>query len=278
MKILVTGSGSQLTEPFARAAGPRGHDLTSLTHAELDIRDVDAVRKAADGFDAIVNFAAANAVDACEQDPILAYEGNMYGPLCLARAATDVDATLVHFSTDFVHGGLDDPPAYLDEDVEAKPVNVYGHSKLMGEEAVLLASTRHYVLRTSWVIGDRFLDFIRTKIDAGEFPLPPTGHACPAVAQDLVAVVVRLLEENRPYGRYNVVNPPAVDRPILTRALVEALGGDPDIVVLGEDTRPAPRPEHSPLAIDKLAAIGIEMPPWRDSVQAFIAGEPSALL
>lgn len=231
------------------------------------------------GFDAVVNFAAANNVDACEQDAILAYEGNLRGPLYLARAAADAGATIVHFSTDFVHGGLQDPPAYLDEDVEARPVNVYGHSKLMGEEAVLLTSDAHYVLRTSWVIGDRFLDAVRDRIAEGRFALPPVGFACPAIAQDLVAAVLRLLENRLPYGRYNVVNPPATGRPELIRALVEGLGGDPAIIEIGTaDTRPAARPRHSPLAVDRLAAVGIDMPAWPGSLDRFLTGRPSEVL
>ncbi len=201
----------------------------------------------------------------------------MRGPLGIARAAADAGATVVHYSTDFVHGGLDNPPDYLDEEVEAIPVNVYGHSKLMGEDAVMLASDQNYVLRTSWVIGESFLDIVRQKIDEGKFGLPPVGFACPAIARDLVAATIRLLEDGAPYGLYNAANPPATDRPALSRALVEELGGDPDIVVVGEDTRPAPRPAHSPLAVEKLASVGIDMPPWRESLRSYLAGEPSPI-
>lgn len=278
MRVLITGSGSQLTDPLTRSLGPRGHTVEALPHASLDICDLEAGRAAVDGFDAVVNLAAANSVDGCESDPVLAYNGNCLGPMQLARASRDAGAAFVHFSTDFVHGGLDDPPDYFSEDTPAAPVNVYGHSKLLGEAAVAAVGGRHYVLRTSWVIGERFLSYVRDSIGQGKLQIPPVGHASPAIAQDLAAVVVRLLEDNAEPGLYNAANPPATDRPALLRAIVQELGGDPDIVVLGEDTRPAARPAHSALGVPRLASVGIEMPPWQESLRRFVAGEPSLLL
>lgn len=277
MRVAVTGAGSQLTAPLSVALERAGHVVTALTHAQLDICDLDAVGPAVTGHDAVVNLAAANSVDGCEQDPMSAYEGNTLGPMVLARAARDAGAQFVTFSSDFVHGGLPDPPDYLDEAVEAIPVNVYGHSKLLGEEAVDAVGGRAYVLRTSWVVGERFLDGVRANIETGKVALPAGGHACPAIAQDLCEVVRILLEGDAPYGLYNVVNPPRTERPALLEAIVTELGGDPSIVSVGPDTRPAPRPAYSPLAVGKLASVGIEMPPWRDSLHRFVAAKPSPL-
>lgn len=277
MRILVTGSGSQLTAPLTTLLAARGHTSETASHAELDICDLEADRAAVAGFDTVVNLAAANSVDACEADPMLAYDGNCLGPMQLARAAREAGATMVHFSTDFVHGGLESPPEYYVEATPPAPVNVYGHSKQLGEAAVAAAGGRHYVLRTSWVIGDRFVGYVRDSIEKGKLQIPPVGHACPAVAADLVAVTVRLLEADAPSGLYNVANPPATDRPALLRTLVSLLGGDPDIVVLGEDTRPAARPTHSALGVDKLAGLGLHMPAWQDSLQRYLSGEPSSL-
>lgn len=277
MRVLVTGAGSQLTAPLTDSLTAKGHTTTPLSHAELDIRDLGAVAAALSGHDAVVNLAAANSVDDCEKDPISAYEGNTLGPMILAAASRDAGAQLVTISSDFVHGGLAEPPEYLDETVDALPVNVYGHSKLLGERAVAAAGGKAYVLRTSWVIGERFLDNVRANIAAGKVGLPAGGHACPALAQDLCEVIRILLEGDAPFGLYNVVNPPRTDRPALLEAIVAELGGDPAIVTVGPDTRPAPRPTYSPLGVGKLADIGIMMPPWRESLHGFVAGERSAL-
>lgn len=278
MRVLVTGAGSQLTAPLTSSLERSGHEVFTLSHADLDICDLEAVDAAVPGHDAVVNLAAANAVDGCEENPVAAYEGNTLGPMVLARAARDAGSRLVTISSDFVHGGLNDPPEYLDETVEARPVNVYGHSKLLGERAVDAVGGRAYVLRTSWVIGDRFLGGVRANIKAGKVGLPAGGHACPALAQDLCEVIRMLLECDAPYGLYNVVNPPRTDRRALLEAIVAELGGDPSIVTVGPDTRPAPRPAYSPLGVAKLAALGIEMPPWRESLHRFVTGQPSALL
>jgi len=280
MRVLITGAGSQLTAPLTATFERTGHEVTALSHADLDIRDLAAVGAAVSagpGYGAVVNLAAANSVDGCEQDPVSAYEGNTLGPMVLARTARDAGAQFVTFSSDFVHGGLAQPPEYLDETTEAVPVNVYGHSKLLGERAVDAIGAHAYVLRTSWVVGERFLDGVRSSIEAGKVGLPEGGHACPAVAADLCEVVRILLEGDAAPGLYNVVNPPRTDRPALLEAIVSELGGDPSIVTVGPDTRPAPRPAYSPLGVSKLASLGIEMPPWREALHRFAAGEPSPL-
>lgn len=277
MKVIVTGAGSQLAGPLTETLARRGHGVRALTHHQLDICDLEGATRAAAGYDTIVNLAAANSVDGCEADPVSAYTGNTLGPLTLARVARDAGMKYVTVSTDFVHGGLPDPPEYLDEQVEVRPLNVYGHSKFVGEEAVQAVGGRCYVLRTSWVVGERFLDFVRKGMSAGEIGLPAGGHACPALAHDLCEVIRILLETDAPVGLYNVVNPPRTDRRALLEAIVSQLGGDPSIVKVGPDTRPAPRPAYSPLSTAKLERLGIRMPPWRESLHGLVHGVPSPL-
>jgi len=284
MHVLITGAGSQLTAPLTASLKQRGHTVKALSHAELDITD-DAtalgVLRETPTTDAVVNCAAANAVDRCETDPIWAYEGNMRGPLQLGQAAREVGAQYVTISSDFVHGtlpsGMPLEATPLHEDLPAHPVNVYGHSKLMGEEAVLALQSQAYVLRTSWVVGERFLDHVRKQISQGAVRLPQGGHACPTIAADLCEVIALLLDRDIPHGLYHVTNPPAVERPALLREIVTCLDADPDLVTVGEDTRPAPRPVYSALATGKLATHKIEMPDWRDSLRHFVNGKPSPL-
>ncbi|HEX6213027.1 MAG TPA: sugar nucleotide-binding protein, partial [Methylomirabilota bacterium] len=132
MTYLVTGAAGQLGSTFMRRlrAGPA---VTGVTRAELDLTDHQAVLDTVARVrpDVIVNCAAYNAVDQAEDDVRAALAVNAFGVQSLASAAGQVDATLVHYSTDFVFDGTASAP-YV-EDAPANPASVYGQSKLVGE-------------------------------------------------------------------------------------------------------------------------------------------------
>ncbi len=152
MRIAVTGAGGGLGRAFL-ATCPSHHDVAAFTHRELDIGDHDAVMQAIVPLapDLIVNAAAVTNVDACERDPERAYRDNALGPQSLALAARTCDATLLQVSTDYVFDGTKGSP--YDEVDQPDPLNVYGRSKLAGEEHVRRITPRHLVVRTAYVFG-----------------------------------------------------------------------------------------------------------------------------
>lgn len=168
MKIFVTGCNGQL----GRAVNLQYKDDPNITFvntdvADLDITKVDDVISAvkAEKPDVIVNCAAHTAVDACETDWDNAYRINAIGPRNLSLAANEVNAKLVHISTDYVFDGKGTRP-YTEFDAVA-PQGAYGKTKLAGEEFVKAFANRYFIIRTAWLYGDG-KNFVKTMLRLSE--------------------------------------------------------------------------------------------------------------
>jgi dTDP-4-dehydrorhamnose reductase len=161
MRVLVLGGG-QIAKAVAAAAPPQ-HEIAIRTHAELDIVEETAVPRELARFKAdwIVNGAAYTAVDLAEDEPAKATSVNDTAVALLVRAALAARSRLLHLSTDFVFDG-ESNRAYLPWD-SAKPLNIYGASKLGGERHVIDGGTG-IVLRTSWVYGMEGKNFVLTML------------------------------------------------------------------------------------------------------------------
>jgi dTDP-4-dehydrorhamnose reductase len=161
MRVLVLGGG-QIAKAVAAAAPPQ-HEIAIRTHAELDILDETALTSELSRFKAdwIVNGAAYTAVDLAEDEPAKAISVNDTAVASLVRAALAARSRLLHLSTDFVFDG-ESNRAYLPSD-SAKPLNIYGASKLGGEHHVIDGGTG-IVLRTSWVYGAEGKNFVLTML------------------------------------------------------------------------------------------------------------------
>jgi len=158
-RILLLGAGGRLGAAMAAALRAPGlaPDLVlhapSRTELALDPARPAALRRCLDACapTVVVNCIAASDVDACERDPALAHALNAALPAQLARAARACDARLIHFSTDYVFDGTLRRPCR--EDDAARPLSVYGASKLAGEQAIAAADARHWIFRVSWLYG-----------------------------------------------------------------------------------------------------------------------------
>ncbi|SDY32257.1 dTDP-4-dehydrorhamnose reductase [Nitrosomonas sp. Nm33] len=167
MKILLFGKNGQVGWELQRSLQPLGEvvaldrssqeycgNLTDLAGIAQTVRAVAP--------DVIVNAAAYTAVDRAESEPDLAYQINAEAPAILAQEAQRMNAWLVHYSTDYVFDGSGDRP-WSESDLPS-PLNVYGQTKLQGEEAIRSAGCRHLIFRTSWVYAARGNNFAKTML------------------------------------------------------------------------------------------------------------------
>jgi dTDP-4-dehydrorhamnose reductase len=209
MKIAVVGAGGLVGKEFTRQFSSK-HRVLSLTHSNLDITDVRAVRRVffAELPELVINCAVVG-VDACELDPAAAWSVNVVGAANLATAAADIDAEFVQLSSNFVFDGKREPNSFYTVKDRPNPINVYGQTKLAGERAVIAASRRCFVVRTSWVFGvgkENFVSTVARSLHAAKKTRAITDvWANTTYVRDLVSRVVEILSR-RHYSVYHVVN------------------------------------------------------------------------
>lgn len=168
MKILLLGPDGQVGWELQRALAPLGGVIALGRHGPDglvgDLAQPSALAATARRLrpDVIVNAAAYTAVDRAEQDPATAFAVNGEAPGVLAGVARELDAWLLHYSTDYVFDGSGSRP-WTEDDVP-RPLSVYGRSKRAGEEAILGSGCRHLILRTSWVHAARGDNFAHTML------------------------------------------------------------------------------------------------------------------
>lgn len=194
MKLVVLGTGGRLGAALMRAYRDK-FDVTGFSHAQLDLSNLDGVRRklSTTSFDVLVNAAGFTNVDLCETERDRAFLINAEAPGVLAELCSAKDAKLIHFSTDYVFDGEQRSP-YTEED-EANPISIYGESKLAGEKNVLAADDRHLVVRVSWVFGpDRpsFIDAMIKRAQENEkIDAIADKFSTPTYTQDIAAMLPR---------------------------------------------------------------------------------------
>jgi dTDP-4-dehydrorhamnose reductase len=224
--------------------------------------------------DAIVNCSAYTNVDGAEDDPRAALAVNAWAPRAMARAAAEVDATLVHFSSDFVFDGETSRP-YTEDDTP-NPRGVYAMSKLLGEWFAA-ETARHYVLRVESLFGGRraksSIDAIADGIQAGRPVRAFVDRVVsPSFVDDVVAVTRTLLDQRPDAGVYHCVNSGHATWVTLAREIAQ-LADRPDAPIeavrLADAKLRAPRPLFAAMANDKLRAAGIALPSWQDALSRY---------
>ena len=159
--ILLSGANGQLGWELNHTLSPQ-YEVHALERSKLDLTNSKQIRQRVSEIkpDIIINAAAYTAVDKAEQEPELAFAVNAEAPAILAEEAARIDASLIHYSTDYVFDGSGTQP-WREEDRPA-PLNVYGKSKLAGEQAIKASAVPHLIFRTSWVYGAHGHNFVKT--------------------------------------------------------------------------------------------------------------------
>lgn len=276
MTVLVTGAQGQLGSTIVERLSA-SHHVTPLNHADLELTDHAAVGETVTAArpDVIVNCAAYNDVDGSEDDPEVAFAVNAFAVRSLARAARAIDATLVHFSTDFVFDGRTDQP--YTEEAAANPQSVYAMSKLVGEW--FASDARCYVLRVESLFGGERPQTFRGSLDrmARSVLEEKAIHAfsdrtvSPSYVHDVAGATAALLTLQPAPGLYHCVGSGSATWLEVATELARRLGRPADISPIRLADRPlkAARPAYCALSNAKLASVGIAMPTWQDAVTRY---------
>ncbi len=272
MKVLVIGAAGQLGQAMAARLSIE-HEVVRAVRADVDITAhgplMEFVQRVAP--QAIVNCASYNDVDGSESRQQHAFAVNAFAPRTLARAAEALDATLIHYGTDFVYAGTALQP-YAEEDLP-EPQSVYAQSKLVGEWMVA-DWRKHYVLRVESLFGGTLakssVDRIVAAVRAGaEAPVFFDRVTSPSFIDDVVGASVHVLRSSAPFGLYHCVNTGHTTWLDLGREIARVLGrSDAALKPLSVNdvNFAAPRPRYAALSNRKLAAAGFDMPTWQDAI------------
>ena len=284
MKALVVGARGRLGSAVVHEF--RAHtDVVALARSDLDITDEARVlaRVTSESPDLIINCAAYNAVDDAQDDPMTALRVNAFGVRALARVAAAVDATLVHYGSDFVFDGRTDRP-YVESD-QPNPQSVYAMSKLLGEWFAADAP-RQYVLRVESLFGQTgsgraggSVAMIVARLKAGEeVPVFADRTVSPTHVVDAAAATRAIIERALPSGVYHCVNSGHCTWLELAEEAARMLGRRPRLKPITLDSVPlrAPRPRYSALSNETLASFGVTLPNWRDALSRSLAVGSSA--
>jgi dTDP-4-dehydrorhamnose reductase len=269
MRVLVTGAAGQLGSTIVRRLSNR--EVVALTRQQLDITDDTATLRAVEAArpDVIINCSAFNDVDGAEQQARTALEVNGFGVLALAHAARAVNATLVHYSTDFVFDGEAESP-YVETDAPS-PTSTYGASKLLGEWFARDAP-RAYILRVESLFGgspatssiDKIIDAIAHRRPARVFV---DRTVTPSYVEDVAAATEHLVGAPAS-GLYHCVNSGTTTWLGIGEEIARLVGIDAELVPvrMAEVRLVARRPKYCALSNEKLREAGIEMPTWQDAL------------
>lgn len=278
-QILIIGANGQLGKAL-QAKYPKAKAVDRDT---FDMTDWDMLSKYDwSGVDVILNAAAYTNVDGAQapEGRQAAWKINATGAGYLSKIATQHDITLVHVSSEYVFDGTKTPHT---EDEPFTPLGVYAQTKAAGDIAVSIAP-KHYIVRTSWLIGDG-PNFVRTMMGLAAKNISPSvvGDQIGRLTftDTLVDAIHHLLQTKSAYGTYNVSNDgqPASWADI-TRTIFKELGRD-DLQVTDTTTEDyfankpesAPRPKQSAMDLDKIKGTGLALRDWHDDLHQYIQAE-----
>ncbi len=277
MRILVTGAAGRLGSRLVEGLGQ--HEVIGADVAEFDIASYDDTRRFVREAqpELIIHPAAWTDVDGCARDPEQAIRVNGFGAQHAALAAAERGAAILYVSSNEVFSGQAKAP-YREYDTTA-PVNPYGYSKWVGEQAVMRVNPRHYVVRTAWLFahgGKNFIQVMLNAAAAGKALRVVTNEiANPTYNDDLAEAMIRLVETER-FGIYHFVNEGAASRYQFARYVLDQAGyADTPIQPISSQMwqRASTPPEYAPLANLAGKTVGITLRPWREAVDAFLERE-----
>lgn len=289
IKILLTGKNGQVGWELQRTLAPLG-EIVAVDREEMDLADPDSIRGMIRRIrpNLIINAAAYTAVDRAESESDLAAAVNGVAPGIMAEEAKRLNAAIVHYSTDYVFDGTG-KRAYAEDDAP-NPLNVYGRTKLAGEQAIRAAGAPHLILRTSWVYGVRGKNFLLTvlnlsrardelKIVNDQFGVPTWSRMLAEMTSQILAqAFTPLSRQTVPIqdvsGIYHAVSAGATSwhgfaAKILEYAAGHVLPATPKLLPIPTSGYPLPaaRPRNSCLSNEKLMrTYGLTIPPWEESL------------
>ena len=272
MKVLITGASGQLGFDAAKLLTAKGIPYLGVSSKELDITGRDGVLRMFSGYrpDAVLHCAAYTKVDLAEDEPERCMRVNAEGTRNIALASREIGAKMLYVSTDYVFPGTGEKPWEADD--PTGPLNVYGRSKLAGEQAVRELLERYFIVRTSWVIGEHGNNFVKTMLrlaeDHDHLRVVDDQIGSPTFTADLAPLLCDMIETEK-YGVYHATNEGYCSWAELAEAVFRLSGKHVAVEHVSTEAYGAKalRPKNSRLSKASLDAAGFtRLPGWEASL------------
>lgn len=285
MKILLFGKAGQLGWELNQLLASLG-EVTAFSSKELDVKNFVQLKNTINTVkpNLIINAAAYTAVDKAEQEPELAMQINAHAPTVMAECAKKLNAVFIHYSTDYVFDGKKNIP-YTEKDL-TKPLNVYGKSKMDGEQAIGQIGGVHLILRTSWVYSLRGENFVTKVLSwAGKktrLQIVTDQIGNPTWSRALAQITKQMIEQGKlnsldyfssKSGIYHLGGSGSVSRfdfakVILRLSATGKLGAEVEPALTSDFPTPAIRPLDTRLNCNKFeSTFDLQLPHWKQSLQ-----------
>ncbi len=274
--ILVTGITGQLGHDVVKELERRGEDFIGTTRNEIDL----TTEEGAKSFilekkpEVVIHCAAYTAVDKAEEEAELALTVNGMGTRRIAEACREIGAKMLYVSTDYVFGGEGTEPYEIHD--EKNPINIYGTSKLLGENSVAAILRDYFIVRISWVFGANGKNFVKTMLELGKrrrkLQIVDDQIGSPTYTADLAPLLVDMVHSDK-FGIYHATNEGFCSWAEFAEEIFKQVGKKINIekIPSADYPTPAKRPLNSRLSKKSLDDAGFNrLPDWQDAVRRFL--------
>ena len=275
--ILVTGITGQLGFDVTKELERRGENFIGTTKKELDLSKPDEVKNfiIEKKPSTVIHCAAYTAVDKAESEAELALTVNGLATRKIAEACREIGAKMLYVSTDYVFGGDGETPYEISD--EKAPQNIYGKSKLLGEDSVIALLRDYFIVRISWVFGINGKNFVKTMLNFDKrrkkISVVNDQIGSPTYTADVAPLLVDMINSDK-YGIYHATNEGFCSWAEFAEEIFKQAGREITVekIPTSDYPTPAKRPFNSRLSKKTLDEAGFKrLPSWQDAVTRFLA-------
>ncbi len=275
MKVLVSGANGQLGYDVVKELQKQNIECCGATRKDFDIVNFEATEKFITNYmpDVVIHCAAYTAVDKAENEQGLCYFVNASATENIAQICKKIDAKMVYISTDYVFDGRKD--GFYEVDDKPNPINIYGRTKLLGEQAVQKILNKYFIVRISWVFGEHGNNFVKTMLRLGkerkELNVVADQYGSPTYTADLAPLLIEMIKTDK-YGIYHATNEGICSWAEFAEEIFKVAEMNVKVNHIATDEYPtkAKRPVNSRLSKEKLDKYFHKLPFWEISLEKFI--------
>lgn len=276
MKVLVTGANGQLGYDVVKELQKQNIECCGATRQDFDIVDFEATENFIKNYmpDAVIHCAAYTAVDKAEDEQELCYLVNASATENIAEICKKINAKMLYISTDYVFDGTKD--GFYKVDDKPNPINVYGKTKLLGEQAVQKILDKYFIVRISWVFGEHGNNFVKTMLRLGkerkELNVVADQYGSPTYTADLAPLLVEMIKTDK-YGVYHATNEGVCTWAKFAEEIFKITGMDVIVNYITTTEYPtmAKRPVNSRLSNRKLVINNFKtLENWQSAVKNYL--------